>query len=81
MVIFFGKRFEFFFAGMQAQLNECGGTVLLGDNTNSEAVMLRPIRFQLAVVWISTNLFFLCIHITVELGYNVIKGTEYFVSL
>jgi len=34
-----------FFAPVKAQWDESGGRVLLGDNTGSRAVMLRPITF------------------------------------
>jgi len=30
---------------MNTQTDECGGRILLGDNTGEGAVMLRPIRF------------------------------------
>jgi len=36
--------------------------ILLGDNTGGGAVMLRPIRFQCAGVWISAGL--ACMYIT-----------------
>jgi hypothetical protein len=42
----FENRSEFFIAGMKAQSGECGGRILLGDNTRAEAVVLRPVIFQ-----------------------------------
>jgi len=37
---------EFFRAGMEGQLDEGDGRILLGDNSSGGAVMLRPITFQ-----------------------------------
>jgi hypothetical protein len=45
-IFFKKKRTGFFKAGMKAQGDEGGGKILLGDDTDGEAVMLRPIRFQ-----------------------------------
>ena len=42
--------------GTKAQRDESGGSLLLGDNTGSRMVMLRPIRFQCAGDWILTGL-------------------------
>jgi hypothetical protein len=52
----FEKRAEFFLAGMKAHWDEGGRRILLGDNTGSGAVMLRPVRFQCVGVCISTRL-------------------------
>ena len=41
---------------MKKQRHECDGRILLGDNTRGGAVVLRPIRLQCVVVWISTGL-------------------------
>jgi hypothetical protein len=53
----FERRVVFFLAGMKAQWDEGGGTILLGDNTGSRAVLLRPIRFRCVGVRISTGQF------------------------
>jgi hypothetical protein len=45
-------RAEFFLAEMKAQGEEYGGSILLGDNTDGSAVMLRQIRFLCVGVWI-----------------------------
>ena len=37
---------EFFLAGVNAQWDESGGRILLGDNTGIETIMQRPIGFQ-----------------------------------
>ena len=47
---------EFILVGTKAQRDESGGSILLGDNTGSRVVMLRPIRFQCAGDWILTGL-------------------------
>ena len=41
---------------MRARWDEGGGRILLGDNTNSVAVVVRPIRFQCAGAWSSSAL-------------------------
>ena len=48
--------------GMKEQGDEGGRRILLGDNTGGEAVMLRPIRLQCFIVWISTGLPFIHTH-------------------
>jgi len=40
---------------MKTQRERSGGRILLGDNTGGKAVMLRPISFQYAGVWISIS--------------------------
>jgi hypothetical protein len=40
-------RPKFFLAGMKAQWNEGGWRVLLGDNTSTGSVMLRPVRVHI----------------------------------
>jgi hypothetical protein len=52
----FQKRAKFFHAGMKAKRDEGGGRILLGDNTGSGAVILRPIRLECAGVWVSIGL-------------------------
>jgi hypothetical protein len=42
-----------FLARMKAQRDEGGGRILLGDKTYGIVIMLQPIRFQCAGVWIS----------------------------
>ena len=46
----------FLLAGIKAQLEEGDGRILLGDNTGDGAVVLLPIRFQCAGVWITSGL-------------------------
>ena len=46
---FFARKAKFLLAGMRAQYDEGAGRILLGDNS---VVMLWPIRFQCAGVWI-----------------------------
>jgi hypothetical protein len=41
---------------MKMERNEGGGRILLGDNTVGMAVMLLPIGFQCAGVWVSNVL-------------------------
>ena len=41
---------------MKAQRDEGGGKILLGELKGNGAVMLRPIMFQSAEVWISSAL-------------------------
>lgn len=41
--------------GMNAELGEGGGKILLGDTTGVGAVELRPISFQCIGVWISVG--------------------------
>ena len=45
------------------QGSDYGGRVLLGDNTDRGAVMVRPIRLQGVRGRISTGLFFMCMFI------------------
>jgi len=40
------KGAEFFFVVMNAQCDEGGGRILLGDDKGGREVMLRPIRFH-----------------------------------
>ena len=47
---------EYFFAGLKAQREEGGGRILLGDNKDGGAVILRPIRFRCSRSRISTGL-------------------------
>ena len=44
---------------MRAQRGEGGGRILLGDNTDGGAIMLRPIRLQCAGLWVSAGLTFM----------------------
>jgi hypothetical protein len=41
---------------MKTQRERSGGRILLGDSTGGKAVMLRPIGFQYAGVWIAVGL-------------------------
>jgi hypothetical protein len=41
---------------MKAERVGCGGRIFLGDDTRSEAILLRPIRFRSAGVLISGGL-------------------------
>jgi hypothetical protein len=56
-------REEFFLAGMTALRGECGGRVLLGDNTGGGAVMPRPIMFQFVAAWTATGFQYIHIHL------------------
>lgn len=42
--------------GTEAHWDEGGGRTLPGDNTSDGAVILRPLSFQYAGVWISSEL-------------------------
>jgi hypothetical protein len=41
------NRPEFLLAALKARRDECGGGILLGDNTRGRAVMLRPMMISL----------------------------------
>jgi hypothetical protein len=45
-----------FYSGMKAQWDEGFGRILLGDNTNGNEVMLRPIGFQCVGIVLLTGL-------------------------
>ena len=45
-----------FYAEIRGQLDEGGGRILLGDNTNGWAIMPQPIRFHCAGVRVSSGL-------------------------
>jgi hypothetical protein len=47
---------------MKAEWEECGGRILLGDNTGGTAVMLRLIRFRCAGIRILTGVPYIYIH-------------------
>jgi hypothetical protein len=47
---------HFFVAVLKAQGDEVGGRILLGEKKGGGAVMLSPIWFQCAGVWIYTGL-------------------------
>jgi hypothetical protein len=46
----------FFLTGRKAQWDEGSGRILLGDNNVGGVSVLRPIRFQCVLAWISTGL-------------------------
>jgi hypothetical protein len=50
-------------ARLKAQRDEGGGRILLGDNTGSGTVVLRPIILQYARVWISAGQPFMYLHV------------------
>jgi hypothetical protein len=52
-----------FHARLKAQRDEGGGRILLGNNTGSGTVVLRPIIFQYAWVWISAGQPFMYLHV------------------
>jgi hypothetical protein len=59
----FETRAEFFVQGMKAPWDESGGRILLGDNTDCGAVLMRPIRFHCRAVCISVGPLCIYIHI------------------
>jgi hypothetical protein len=61
-----------------SQWDDCGGRILLGDNTprGEGAVLLRPIRFQCVEIWISTGRHCLYQYVV----YQGCFGTQPFVS-
>jgi len=50
------ENFIFFLGVMEAQVDESGGRMLLGDNTGGSIVKRLPIRFHCVGVWISSGL-------------------------
>jgi len=56
-------RPDIFSPAIKAQGNEGERRILLGDNTGSGAVVLRPIGFQCDGIWLSTELPCLCMYI------------------
>jgi hypothetical protein len=68
---FFETRFEILFVGINAQLKECGGRILLGDYAGGGALTLLPIRIKSVGIWSSTG-FLLCLSacLTVNTGHK-----------
>jgi len=67
-------REGFFLAGMIAIAlrGECGGRVLLDDNTGGGAVIPRPFRFQFVAAWTATG--FPYIHTPTQLTVRVFSS-------
>ena len=55
----FETRAKFLMPGIKAQRECGGGRIMLGDNTDSRAVMLWPVKFH--CVWVSISTGFPCI--------------------